>query len=117
MTEAGKQPDIDINPLDWEEVTCILKRCVPGYEVWAFGSRVKRAAKKYSDLDLAIISEQPLPATTMAELRQCLDESDLTIKVDVVDWAQTSAPFREIIQEKKVVVQPGEVPSSRPDGR
>jgi predicted nucleotidyltransferase len=73
--------------------------------VWAFGSRVKGTAKKYSDLDLAVITEQPLPMATMAELRQALDESDLTIKVDVVDWAQTGAPFRKIIEEKMVVVQ------------
>lgn len=73
--------------------------------MWAFGSRVKRTAKKYSDLDLAVISEQPLPMSTMAELRQALDESDLTIKVDVVDWASTTASFRKIIEENKVIVQ------------
>src|SRR6266480_4594519 len=98
MTKTSEQPNIDLNPHDWEEVKRILRRCVPGYEVWAFGSRVKRTAKKYSDLDLAVISEQPLPIATMAELRQSLDESDLTIKVDVVDWASTSAPFRSIIE-------------------
>ena len=105
MTKTSEQPNIDLNPHDWEEVKRILRRCVPGYEVWAFGSRVKRTAKKYSDLDLAVISEQPLPLATMAELRQSLDESDLTIKVDVVDWANTSAPFRSIIEENKVIVQ------------
>ncbi len=105
MTKTSEQPNIDLNPHDWEEVKRILRRCVPGYEVWAFGSRVKRTAKKYSDLDLAVISEQPLPIATMAELRQSLDESDLTIKVDVVDWANTSAPFRSIIEENKVIVQ------------
>lgn len=107
MTKTAKQ-NIELSPHDWEEVKRILMRCVPGYEVWAFGSRVKGTAKKYSDLDLAVISEQPLPIAIMAELRQALDESDLTIKVDVVDWARTSAPFRKIIEENKVVVQMGE---------
>lgn len=78
MTKTAKQPHIELNPHDWEEVQRILMRCVPRYEVWAFGSRVKRTAKKYSDLDLAVISEQPLPIATMAELRQALDESDLS---------------------------------------
>lgn len=104
MTTSA-QPDIELTPHDWEEVRRILRRCVPGYEVWAFGSRVKGKAKKYSDLDLAVISEEPLPIATMAELRQALDESDLTIKVDVVDWASTTASFRRIIEESKVVVQ------------
>jgi type I restriction enzyme S subunit len=105
MTRTAKQPNIDLNPNDWEEVKRILMSCVPGYEVWAFGSRVKGTAKKYSDLDLAVISEQQLPIATMAELRHSLEESDLTIKVDVVDWAQTTAQFRKIIKENKVVVQ------------
>jgi uncharacterized protein len=103
MTRTAKQPDIDLSLHDWEEVNRILKRCIPEYEVWAFGSR----AKPYSDLDLAVISEQKLPIAIMADLRESFDESDLTIKVDVVDWASTNERFREIILRNKVVVQMG----------
>lgn len=101
------QPDINLKPHDWDEIQRILKACVPEYEVWAFGSRVKGTAKTYSDLDLAIISALPLPMAIMAELRQVLDDSDLTIKVDVVDWAQTSDRFRRIIDANRLVVQLG----------
>jgi type I restriction enzyme S subunit len=107
MTETTQQPQIDLKPHDWDEIQRILRTCVPEYEVWAFGSRVKGTARTYSDLDLAIISDLPLPLASMAELRQALDASDLTIKVDVVDWAQTSPRFRKIIEEKKLVVQGG----------
>lgn len=100
------KPGIMLSPRDWEEVREVLKRCVPDYEVWAFGSRVKGRAKPYSDLDLAIVSDQPLPVATMALLRESFDESDLPIKVDVVDWATTSESFRKIIKENKVVLQP-----------
>jgi len=100
--------NIELNPHDWEEVIRILKRCVQGYEVWAFGSRAKGTAKAYSDLDLAVISQRPLPIAVMADLRESFDESDLTIKVDVVDWARTSVKFREIIQTDRVVVWMGE---------
>jgi predicted nucleotidyltransferase len=44
---------------------------VPQFEVWAFGSRAKcgrGAAKPYSDLDLAVITDQPLPLKTSANL-------------------------------------------------
>lgn len=102
-----EQPKIAISPRDWEEVKRILSQCIPGLEVWAFGSRAKWTAKPYSDLDLAIISPQPLPIATMAALRESLDDSDLTIKVDIVDWATTKEPFRKIIRDNKVVVQPG----------
>lgn len=106
MTNTAPKPNIDLNPHDREEVKRILRACVPGYEVWAFGSRAKWTAKPYSDLDLAVISDQPLPIATMALLRESFDESDLTIKVDVVDWATTSESFRQIIRKTAVVLLP-----------
>jgi uncharacterized protein len=73
--------------------------------VWAFGSRTRGTAKPYWDLDLVIIAEDALPIVTMADLRESLDESDMTIKVDVVDWATTGEAFREIIRGNRVVIQ------------
>ncbi|MEQ1525285.1 MAG: nucleotidyltransferase domain-containing protein [Gallionella sp.] len=49
-------PPIDLSPRDWGIVRDILAHHVPQYEVRAFGSRAKRTAKAYSDLDLAIIT-------------------------------------------------------------
>jgi type I restriction enzyme S subunit len=107
MSGIPMQPNLDLKPHDRHEVRRILEKCLPGYEVWAFGSRTKRTAKPYSDLDLAVISEKPLSIALMAYLQQSFEESDLTIKVDVVDWAKTSATFRTIIEETKVVIQKG----------
>lgn len=98
-------PNIDLSPHDWEEVKRILERFVPQYDVWAFGSRATWTAKAYSDLDLAVITDTPFPLTTLAHLQAAFDESDLSIKVDVVDWAATSAAFREIIRKTALVVQ------------
>ncbi len=98
-------PKIDIRPRDWEEVSRILKVHIPEYEVWAFGSRVKWTAKQYSDLDLAVISEQPLPISLSADLNSAFDESNLSIKVDIVDWAAISESFRQIVERDKVTIQ------------
>lgn len=98
---------IDLNPQDWHEVCHILNTLVSEYPVWAFGSRAKGTAKAYSDLDLAIITEQPLSLTKMAILKEAFDESTLSIRIDIVDWATTSETFRKIIEYDKVVVQKG----------
>ncbi|MCK9201296.1 MAG: restriction endonuclease subunit S [Gallionella sp.] len=98
-------PRIDLNPHDWDEVSRILRIHVPGYEIWAFGSRVTWSAKQYSDLDLAVITKQPLPLSTSADLKNAFAESSLSIKVDVVDWATTAESFRRIIEKDKVIVQ------------
>ena len=100
-------PKIDINAQDWHEVCHILKTLLPDYPVWVFGSRVKGTAKAYSDLDLAIITRQPLPLSAMATIKEAFDESNLSIRVDIVDWAATSQAFRKIIQENKIIVQKG----------
>jgi type I restriction enzyme S subunit len=98
-------PAIDIRPEQWAIVESILKHHVPAYEVWAFGSRAKKSAKPYSDLDLCVLSAQPLGLRLHAELTEAFAESDLPWKVDVVDWATTSETFRQIIAANKVVLQ------------
>jgi type I restriction enzyme S subunit len=98
-------PPIDLSPRDWGIVRDILARHVPQYEVWAFGSRAKRTAKEYSDLDLAIITGQPLGLSLSADIANAFEESDLPIKVDVVDWAAISEIFRQIIWQEKIVIQ------------
>jgi type I restriction enzyme, S subunit len=98
-------PPIDIRPDHWAIVRDILLKQVPRYEVWAFGSRVTGTTKPYSDLDLAVISDKPLPLNVIGGLADDFSESDLPWRVDVVDWAATSATFRKIIEQNKVVVQ------------
>ena len=98
---------IDISPGDLKIVRDILRKHVPDCEVWAFGSRAKWTAKTYSDLDLAVITDTPMSFKVSGALREDFSDSDLPWRVDVVDWATTSEAFRRIIEQDKVVVQPG----------
>jgi len=100
----SEQPPIDISPANWQIVHDILQRHVPDREVWAFGSRAKWTAKEYSDLDLAIIGDEPLSLSVLAELKDSFRESDLPFKVDVIDLATTKPSFRRAIESGKVVV-------------
>lgn len=100
-----EQPLIDVRPDLWDVVRGILQAHVPQYEVWAFGSRAKWTAKPYSDLDLAVITHQPLSLAVSAALSDAFAESDLPWRVDVVDWATTRETFRKIMERDRVVVQ------------
>jgi len=102
-----EMPAIDMHPKQWQIVRDILQKHVPQYPVWAFGSRAKWNAKPYSDLDLAIITDHPLPLSTLAALADGFSESNLPWRVDIVDWATTSTSFREVIAQDNVVVQAG----------
>ena len=108
MAEPGL---IDIDADHLRIVLEILHRLAPQYPVWAFGSRATGKAKPYSDLDLAIITDQPLPLNRQAALAEAFSESDLPWRVDVVDWAAASEAFRNIIARDKVVLQTA--PSTR----
>lgn len=93
---------IDIEPSDLETVKAILSRYIPEYEVWIFGSRVNGTAKKFSDLDLAVITDSPLNLDTLIDLKAAFSDSDLPFKVDIVDWATTSENFKNIINKQHI---------------
>lgn len=102
---SAEMPPIDIHPDHWKIVQRILQKHVPDLEVWAFGSRAKGSAKESSDLDLAIITDEPLPIDTSLALNEAFSESDLPWKVDVVDWSGVSGFRRSVIENGKVVIQ------------
>lgn len=97
---------LNIKPKDLQTILVILKQYLPEYEVRAFGSRVQGTAGAASDLDLAIMTSQPLDTARMADLREALAQSDLPFKVDLMDWASISEQFRKIIEAGFEVLQP-----------
>ncbi|MEM6430930.1 MAG: HI0074 family nucleotidyltransferase substrate-binding subunit [Deinococcota bacterium] len=97
-------PPIDIQPEHWQLLQTILRRYVPDYTVWAFGSRVKGHAQPYADLDLALEVDGPLPAQQRAALEEALRESSLPWPVDVLDWLTTSADFKARIEAERVML-------------
>lgn len=99
------QADLDIMPEHLRMVRQILQRHVPQYEVRAFGSRAKGCAKPYSDLDLAVITDQPLSLKVHADLADDFSQSDLPWKVDLVDWQLISPEFREVIDSGYHTIQ------------
>lgn len=110
MSSPDDTPPVAMRPEHWRIVRDILRRHLPQAEVWAFGSRATGTAKPYSDLDLAIVADQPLPLATRAALAEAFSESDLPWKVDLVDWATAGQPFRRIIERDKLIVQQGARP-------
>lgn len=99
---------IDLAPELLERVWAILRTHEADCEVWAFGSRVDASSKPFSDLDLAVIAETELPARRLALLAYAFEDSDLPIKVDVIDWRSASPAFRQRIAERHAIVQQAE---------
>jgi type I restriction enzyme S subunit len=63
-------------------------------------------ARRYSDLDLAIRAKGPIGLDRLGELRAAFSESDLPMKVGVVDWAEIDDAFRAQISANLVLLYP-----------
>ncbi len=87
-------------------VADILRFYLPGKEVRAFGSRVTgKFLKKFSDLDLVVITSERMPMREWARVKDAFELSDLPFRVDVLDWASVSPEFRKIIENRYEVIQ------------
>jgi type I restriction enzyme S subunit len=82
----------------------ILAHHLPGREVRVFGSRAHGPAKPFSDLDLVVMGEQPVPDSVRSAVLEAFDESDLPFRVDLVVWAETPASLRDTITRTSVSI-------------
>ncbi len=75
------------------------------YTFYAFGSRVKGAPKKFSDLDVCFIEK--IPIIEKNHLEEDFEESDLPYKVDLLDWYQCDEAFQHLIYPDLYLLQLG----------
>jgi predicted nucleotidyltransferase len=93
---------IQLDPRHLVSVRDILAHHVPGARAWCYGSRATGTAREFSDLDLALQLTGGVPWSTMEELRWAFSESDLPIRVDIVDWDTLDPEFRAAIEKRRV---------------
>ena len=86
-----------LEPSDHDTVLAILRRRIPDRTVWAFGSRAGGTARKYSDLDLAVMGSEPIPNDIYNQLVEDFDESE-PIRVDLLDWNRIDDTFKPYIR-------------------
>ena len=97
---------LDLDPAYLTELQTILQKQLPNKIVWAYGSRVKGKAHSGSDLDLTIIDPNGsnIPPQQIYALRNAIEESNLPILVDVLDWALLPETFKKEIKKKHIVL-------------
>jgi len=96
---------IDIREQDLLVVKHILEKHVPGCEVRVFGSRITSKTKKYSDLDLVVVGQEKLSRKTTMLLKEAFENSELSFRVEVLDWNAVSESFKKVIEAKYEVIQ------------
>lgn len=95
---------MQLSKQELQSIKAILEALVPAAEVWVFGSRALDQGEKYSDVDLLLKMPEPIPFNVMFELKNAFAESNLTFKVDVVDWHRITPEFRaSILRDAKKI--------------
>lgn len=84
----------------------LIAQQLPDAEIWAFGSRMDGTAKPYSDLDLVIVLDEKMPFDRYLRVRNAFDESELSFRVDVMDFHRLNPSFQKHIQDRHVVLFP-----------
>ena len=84
----------------------IISEHVPSAEVRAFGSRVNGGAKKYSDIDLVVIEAEKLSFDRLCLLIEAFQNSELPIRVDLVDWHRITPSFQKVIDAGYLTIWP-----------
>jgi predicted nucleotidyltransferase len=94
---------IALTPFEIAEVRAVLAAHLPaGISVGVFGSRAGGQPKPWSDLDLVLEGDSPLPLALLARLAEAFDEAKLAWKVDLVDRRAVSEAFGRIIDASRV---------------
>ena len=111
----GELTGIDLRADEHREIARLLQHHLPETEVWAYGSRVKGAARPASDLDLVTFASAG-QKEAVSRLREAFDESPLPFRVDLSVWDKVPEEFRKNIEEARVVVQEEKTGCKLPEG-
>lgn len=77
------------------------------YLVFLFGSRTHPHHRKFSDIDIGLLGDAPVPAQIIEHIKAAVDNSKVPYQVDIVDFYWVSPDFKKIaLQEIEVWNQP-----------
>ena len=94
---------IDIKENHYQIVTEILMKYLDsGDKIYAFGSRVKGSAQKFSDLDLVIETVK-----SRIPIKESLTESSLSYFVDILNYNKIPDFMKEEIDSHKILFLEG----------
>ncbi len=71
-------------------------------KVWLFGSRSSGQARRGSDIDVAILPLEPLPAGLLAGIREDLESSRVLATVDLVNLLDADPGLRARVEREGI---------------
>lgn len=90
---------------DLSQIKAILRRALSGKScvAYLFGSRATGAAQPASDFDVAVLATEDI-SRELSMARDLLEESNIPLKVDVIDLRLAAPAFRRVAQAQGVLL-------------
>ena len=84
-----------------QKATSIILTYLPrkAYRMFLFGSRTRAHHHPYSDIDIGLDGTKRVVPSVMAQIVDALEESDLPVNVDVVDFSRVTPEFAQIARQ------------------
>lgn len=95
---------VAITPRDKEILSFLLTQYLPNTAVWAYGSRVSNDVRPWSDLDIVVFTKAD-QQVQLSLLKEALEESNLSFRVDLHEWDFLPDNFKTIIKTSRVILQ------------
>ncbi|MEA3362129.1 MAG: nucleotidyltransferase domain-containing protein [Thermodesulfobacteriota bacterium] len=107
-------PELDptalkLQPRHLKTLLELIGQYFPQAQIWAYGSRINGDCHEASDLDLVARNPTALDQSLsdLFDFQEVLVESNLPIRIDVVDWAQIPESFQGEIERGDVEIWKG----------
>jgi type I restriction enzyme S subunit len=78
---------------------------LPNTTVWAYGSRATGNALPWSDLDLVVFTKAN-QKYRLSLLKEALEESNLSFRIDLLEWDWLPDDFKANIKASHVALSP-----------
>ena len=73
------------------------------YAVFVFGSRADGSAHLRSDIDIGILGKQRLPALIKLTIEEKLEESDIPLRIEFIDFYRADESFKKEALKNKII--------------
>lgn len=105
VSGGTKTRKLDVKIRHKTDIERLIKRHLPGVEVWAYGSRATGGNHDGSDLNLVLRTADlsPVDDGGFSALTDALTESSIPFLVEIRDWARLPQSFHGEIEKEHIV--------------
>jgi predicted nucleotidyltransferase len=89
-----------------EKIISLISALLPRAKIYLFGSRARGTYSKWSDIDIALDADVPLPITAVDEIKSVFEATNMPYKIEVVDFHRVSPSMREAIRREGILWKP-----------